>query len=136
MKHKNYYVGYHNLKTGKYSMLTIDGGFFDTCFGWLEKDPPTIEQKSEIMYDLINNMELKRPLNKLENLQRIYSLCLSMVISYKNSDKEFGNENFYVFRTNEKRFHTIGTVVDSFEEANILFDGVLESDYHELHQNW
>ena len=71
------------------------------------------------------------------NLQLL--LLTVMVRNYIDSNIEFGNENFYWFRTNGEKFHTIGKKLwkgAKKEDVEKFFKKNLQKDYDFVYQEW
>ena len=134
MKNKTFYFGYENLVTGRHTFTQFKGDIND-----LIEKVSTYEFKyslGEAITDLIESMEKNKGMLDQESQ---YHLVITMIRSYNESNIKFGNEDFYLLRTNMERFHTIGKKLwkgVTKSEAEKFFKKNLQKDYDSLYQNW
>jgi hypothetical protein len=137
--HKNYttmtYLGYENLQTGKFTLTAFPIEEVKKLVE-LVKSQNFEHTTAEWVSELVESMEEKNGLQD-QNLQRV--LLSTMIRTYIDSGLEFGNEDFYWFRTNGDRFHTIGRKLwkgAKKQDVQKFFLKHLKKDYDYVYQNW
>ena len=135
MKNKTYYLGYENLSTGRFVFTKTNLNMKEFV-----KNVSNYDFKNLTLSNLVSQLmeQMEGNVGQRDNLTQNL-LLITMVKCYIGSGLEFGNEDFYWFRTNGDRFHTIGKKLQkgiTSSEVEKLFIKNLKKDYNSVYQNW
>lgn len=128
------YLAYENLETGRHTLVKTNINLKDYVL-WV-KSQNIKYSTQEWVSELINRMEEKN--GKMDSDTQTLLLTV-MIRNYIDSGLEFGNEDFYWFRTNGNRFHTVGRKLwkgATMEKVKNYFVKLLQKDYEEVYQTW
>jgi hypothetical protein len=134
MKNKTYYLGYENTLTGRTTFTEVKLPLKEMAKEI--RNRKFNHSLSEWVSTIIEDMELNEGKGCVDTQN---SLLVTMMRTYEVSDRQFGNEDFYIFRTNGERFHTLGRKLwkgAKRADAVKVFNAVIGHDYDSVYKVW